>query len=122
MPLGDIAESLKLTRQGLNHHLRKDQIDGNFERLIKNKIGIERGENGIFYLSREFYGAEEPKTHYQAKTRVPVYDLEATAGEFEWNGDIYAIMRQLRHSDLKMTQIYLKSLGLTENTAMAGDW
>jgi integrase len=38
------------------------------------------------------------------------------------NGDIYAIMRQLRHYDLKMTQIYLKSLGLTENTAMAGDW
>lgn len=37
-------------------------------------------------------------------------------------GDIYSIMRQLRHSDLKMTQIYLKSLGLVENTAMAGDW
>jgi len=38
------------------------------------------------------------------------------------NGDIYAIMRQLRHYDLKMTQIYLKSLGLVENTAMAGAW
>jgi len=38
------------------------------------------------------------------------------------NGDIYAIMRQLRHYDLKMTQIYLKSLGLVENSAMAGAW
>lgn len=31
--------------------------------------------------------------------------------------DIWALMRQLRHSDLNTTQIYLKSLGLTQNDA-----
>jgi integrase len=30
--------------------------------------------------------------------------------------DIYAVMRQCRHSDLKTTMIYLKSLGLNPNT------
>lgn len=30
--------------------------------------------------------------------------------------EIYAIMRQLRHGSLDMTQVYLKSLGLQENT------
>lgn len=34
------------------------------------------------------------------------------------NGDIYSLMRQLRHSELNTTQIYLKSLGLVDNTAV----
>ena len=34
------------------------------------------------------------------------------------NGDMYALMRHLRHSDLTTTQIYLKSLGLTDNIAI----
>lgn len=34
------------------------------------------------------------------------------------NGDVYALMRQLRHSELTTTQIYLKSLGLTDNSAI----
>lgn len=34
------------------------------------------------------------------------------------NGDIYALMRQLRHTELTTTQIYLKSLGLTDNKAI----
>lgn len=34
------------------------------------------------------------------------------------SGDIYSLMRQLRHSDLKTTQIYLKSLGLIDNAAV----
>jgi integrase len=34
------------------------------------------------------------------------------------SGDIYSLMRQLRHSDLKITQIYLKSLGLIDNAAV----
>lgn len=33
-------------------------------------------------------------------------------------GDIYALMRQLRHSELTTTQIYLKSLGLVDNAAI----
>lgn len=33
-------------------------------------------------------------------------------------GDIYALMRQLRHTDLTTTQIYLKSLGLVDNLAI----
>jgi integrase len=32
--------------------------------------------------------------------------------------DIYAIMRQCRHSDIKTTQIYLKSLGLIDNNVV----
>jgi integrase len=32
--------------------------------------------------------------------------------------DIYAIMRQCRHSDISTTQIYLKSLGLLDNSAV----
>lgn len=34
------------------------------------------------------------------------------------NGDIYAMMRQLRHSELATTQIYLKSLGLVDNAVI----
>ena len=34
------------------------------------------------------------------------------------NGDVYALMRQLRHSELTTTQIYLKSLGLADNSAI----
>ena len=33
-------------------------------------------------------------------------------------GDLYSMMRQLRHSELTTTQIYLKSLGLADNTAI----
>ncbi len=39
------------------------------------------------------------------------------------NGDVYALMRQLRHSELTTTQIYLKSLGLADNSAIRNaDW
>lgn len=31
--------------------------------------------------------------------------------------DVYALLRQLRHRDLKTTMIYLKSLGLIQNEA-----
>lgn len=34
------------------------------------------------------------------------------------SGDIYSLMRQLRHSELTTTQIYLKSLGLVDNSAI----
>lgn len=34
------------------------------------------------------------------------------------NGDMYSLMRQLRHTELTTTQIYLKSLGLVDNTAI----
>ena len=34
------------------------------------------------------------------------------------NGDMYSLMRQLRHSELNTTQIYLKSLGLVDNAAI----
>lgn len=34
------------------------------------------------------------------------------------NGDIYSIMRQCRHSDISTTQIYLKSLGLVDNSVI----
>jgi integrase len=34
------------------------------------------------------------------------------------NGDVYSLMRQLRHHDLNVTQIYLKSLGLLDNAAV----
>lgn len=38
-------------------------------------------------------------------------------------GDVYALMRQLRHSELTTTQIYLKSLGLVDNAAIrCADW
>jgi transcriptional regulator with XRE-family HTH domain len=30
----------------------------------------------------------ETAAHYQAKSCIPVYDLEATAGDIEWNGDM----------------------------------
>lgn len=33
-------------------------------------------------------------------------------------GDMYALMRQLRHTELSTTQIYLKSLGLVDNAAV----
>jgi len=37
-------------------------------------------------------------------------------------GDMFALMRHLRHRDLSTTQIYLKSLGLTDNHAVRAAW
>jgi len=38
IPMGDIAEKLGLTRQGLNYHLRKSVLDANFKALITDKL------------------------------------------------------------------------------------
>jgi len=60
--------------------------------------------------------------------------IEADKGLYSWKHsgvcalyaatkDIYAIMRQCRHSDIKTTQIYLKSLGLIDNNVVrAANW
>jgi len=46
IPMGDIAEKLGLTRQGLNYHLRKSVLDANFKALITEKLpDIFRVEN-----------------------------------------------------------------------------
>ncbi len=38
VPMGDIANLLGLTRQGLNYHLRKPVLDSNFKQLLKAKL------------------------------------------------------------------------------------
>ncbi|OCX54710.1 hypothetical protein BEL04_10830 [Mucilaginibacter sp. PPCGB 2223] len=38
IPMGDIAEKLGLTRQGLNYHLRKQQLDANFKTLVAERF------------------------------------------------------------------------------------
>jgi hypothetical protein len=46
--MGDIATVLGLSRQGLNHHLRKERLEANFERLIGDKLNIYRDESDTF--------------------------------------------------------------------------
>lgn len=43
----EIASKLGMTRQNLNYHLRKEELDGNFVRLLKEKIGFTSLTNGF---------------------------------------------------------------------------
>lgn len=56
------------------------------------------------------------------KIRFPVAEISKRTGEDKGNiilnGDMYSLMRQLRHTELTTTQIYLKSLGLVDNSAI----
>jgi hypothetical protein len=46
MPMGDIADLVGLTRQGLNYHLRKEKLDDNFKKLIGDKFpNVFKNEN-----------------------------------------------------------------------------
>jgi len=40
LEMGDVAEKLKMSRQNLNYHLRKEVLDDSFKRLIFDKMKI----------------------------------------------------------------------------------
>lgn len=39
--MNELAKTLDMTRQNLNYHLRKEVLDGDFVRLVKNKLQID---------------------------------------------------------------------------------
>jgi transcriptional regulator with XRE-family HTH domain len=45
--MGEIAIDLSMSRQNLNYHLRRDILDPDFERLLKDKMRISKSENGF---------------------------------------------------------------------------
>jgi len=79
--MGEIAEILGMTRQNLNHHLRKEQLESDFRRLVKEKFGESFFEN-------EFSTLNEPQAIYERRNkpakqieqhRIAVLDVAADA-------------------------------------------
>lgn len=60
--VGGIADLLGMTRQNLGYHLRKEVLDEDFVRLVREKIS---GVENVFS---------------KKESRVPVYDIDASAG------------------------------------------
>jgi len=63
------------------------------------------------FLDKHFSGIDKDKGLYSWKH-------SGVCKAYEKTKDIFAIMRQCRHSDISTTQIYLKSLGLIDNAAI----
>jgi integrase len=84
-----------------------------FGRNLETCEFINKRPNGISDRHRELKLAaglpDDGKAYYSWK-HTGVIDY------FKEIKDIYAVMRQCRHSDLKTTMIYLKSLGLNPNS------
>jgi hypothetical protein len=83
--MGDIANKLGMSRQNLNYHLRKDILDADFERLIKEKLKIERTENG-FSIAENLSG-ELNQVHEDFFMEVPVLTVYSQAGYLRANAD-----------------------------------
>lgn len=99
---------------------------------IVNNIGLQHYHKSSFIFGRrlkpgpvQFINYNHISTKHNEICRK--LDIPEEKGLYSWkhtgvcalyrvlNGDIYGLMRQLRHSDLNTTQIYLKSLGLIDN-------
>lgn len=76
-----IAGMLGMTRQNLNHHLRKEKLDEDFVRLIREKMGFTSLSNG-FALSVD--RLENAKNIFKENEGTPVYELAATATQTEY--------------------------------------
>ena len=64
------------------------------------------------------------KAKYKNIKSVKIYNANATTGVvdlYNHTKDAYIVMRQCRHSDIKMTMIYLRSLGCGVNEQVR-DW
>lgn len=57
--MGEFATLLNMTRQNLNYHLRKEKLDGDFERLIKIVGGIERKNDNYIRLTKQEIESEK---------------------------------------------------------------
>ncbi len=79
----EISGHLGMSRQNLNHHMRKDILDEGFVRLIKERLGFISLENGF---SNEML--EKVIKAVKSKKGTPVYAVEATAGNMELNGSL----------------------------------
>jgi len=70
----EAAKVLGMTRQNLALYFHRNKLpDGFVEKL-----------QGVLQINI----AEEPISPYQTKGKIPIYDIEATAGDIEWNGDM----------------------------------
>lgn len=102
---------------------------------ILEEMGLKPMPSGWYIFGRKLKpGAQQYINYNHISTRhneiSKSLGIDGEKGLYSWkhsgacalyyalSGDIYSLMRQLRHSDLKTTQIYLKSLGLIDNTAV----
>lgn len=67
-----VATALGITRQGLNYHFNKEKLDFEFKEKLP-EIGIS-----IFNVKNNF-------TLQEPRNGTPIYDIEATAGDFEFS-------------------------------------
>jgi phage repressor protein C with HTH and peptisase S24 domain len=79
--ISDIASKrLGMTRQNLNHHLRKPKLDNDFLRLIKEKLGIALVENRFSTKGKKFENARLVENEDVNVMLVPVVNQYAYAG------------------------------------------
>jgi phage repressor protein C with HTH and peptisase S24 domain len=74
MPMGDIAARLGLTRQGLNYHLRKQVLDGNFKALLAANLPDLFKPRPYPEVASQTTYAAEPQVGYVA-TRSNAYSV-----------------------------------------------
>lgn len=72
----EFSSALEMTRQNVNHHLRKETLDEDFLRLIKDKAGFVNLEKGF---SKKLTTSKGKKSG-SVEEGTPVYDIDATAG------------------------------------------
>ncbi len=82
--LGKLAEDkLNMSRQNLNHHLRKQVLEPDFERLIKEKLNIIKMENGFSITGKSHITPVDEDSFME----VPVLTILAQAGYLRSNAD-----------------------------------
>ena len=90
--MGTLAETLGMTRQNLNHHLRKDILDSDFERLIKDKLNIIKKENG-FSILENAHSVELTQINEEMFMEVPVLTIYSQAGYLRGHSDTQYLNR-----------------------------
>ena len=90
--MGIIAVKLGMTRQNLNYHLRKDILDQDFERLIKEKLNLTKTENG-FSIMENKRSVELTQIQEDMFMEVPVLTIYSQAGYLRGHSDIQYLNR-----------------------------
>ncbi len=90
--MGTLAETLGMSRQNLNHHLRKDILDQDFERLIKDKLNLIKIENGFSILENE-RSIEMTQIQEDMFMEVPVLTIYSQAGYLRGHTDTQYLNR-----------------------------
>lgn len=100
--IGQLASLLNMSRQNLNYHLRKDKMDEDFERLLKDKSGIKRKSGQFVQLSDQELKLEDSISFvpFLSATEIPSFIRNGGTDDFinELNKLPYKQLSSFEHS------------------------